>query len=349
MSDAALPAPLVPADVDLRDFGFMPLDVQRLRDSDLATVATGDEFRAAVLVWCAAWHQVPASSVPDDDRWLAKHSGGGPRWKKLKTEALRGFVLCADGRMYHWLVAEKAAEGWNAKLEAEHKRACDRMRKTNHERKDRNEEALPMPSRPHLLSMRVIDGFPCWRAWNSDGTVVNSGGNSNGIPSDCLRKSRLKGSEGKLRDSKGTGTVKGEVQQPLTPTPVTAPASRPRTRDGSDGKGLAVWEAYAAAYLERWHTEPVRNASVNAMLSRLVDRVGSEEAPQIAAFFVGSNKAAYVSARHPVKMLLADAEGLRTQWATNRASTQTAALQADRTAAQGDVFRELKQEYGYGG
>src|SRR5262249_39444810 len=38
------PMPPVPADLDLRDFPFMPLDVLRLRDSDLATLASGDEF-----------------------------------------------------------------------------------------------------------------------------------------------------------------------------------------------------------------------------------------------------------------------------------------------------------------
>lgn len=73
--DVTLPVPLVPAEVDLRDFGFMPLHVSRLRDSDLAALATGDEFRAAVLLWCYSWHQVPAGSLPNDDRVLALRSG----------------------------------------------------------------------------------------------------------------------------------------------------------------------------------------------------------------------------------------------------------------------------------
>lgn len=110
-----LPDPLVPAEVDLRDFAFMPLDVLRLRDSDLSTIATGDEFKAAVLLWCAAWHQVPAASVPNDDRWLARHSGAGPAWRKVRAEALRGFVECSDGRLYHPVVAEKALESWQRK------------------------------------------------------------------------------------------------------------------------------------------------------------------------------------------------------------------------------------------
>lgn len=114
--DDQRPAPLVPHEVDLRDFGFMPLDVLRLRDSDLAALATGDEFKAAVLLWCVAWHQVPAASLPQDDRLLARFSGAGLAWKRLKAEALRGFVECSDGRLYHAVIAEKALESWRAKL-----------------------------------------------------------------------------------------------------------------------------------------------------------------------------------------------------------------------------------------
>ena len=65
-----LPEPLVPADVDLRSFPTMPVDVQALRNSDMAVTATADEFRAAILLWIAAWHQVPAGSLPNDDKIL---------------------------------------------------------------------------------------------------------------------------------------------------------------------------------------------------------------------------------------------------------------------------------------
>ena len=72
-----LPEPLVSAEVDLRDFAFMPLDVQRLRDSDLASDETPEACWAAVLLWCASWHQVPAASLPDDDKALAQYAGYG--------------------------------------------------------------------------------------------------------------------------------------------------------------------------------------------------------------------------------------------------------------------------------
>lgn len=109
---------LVASNVDLRDFVYMPLDVVRLRDSDLAAIATGDAFRAAVMLWCAAWHQVPAASLPTDDRMLARYAGYGrdvAAWSEVKDDALRGFVLCDDGRLYHPVIAEKAVEAWNAK------------------------------------------------------------------------------------------------------------------------------------------------------------------------------------------------------------------------------------------
>jgi hypothetical protein len=136
------PEPLVAAGVDLRNFPFMPLDVRRLRDSDLSLVATGEEFKAAVLLWCAAWHQVPAASLPSDERWLARHSGAGPGWSKVRTEALRGFVLCSDDRLYHRVLAEKAIESWGKKLEqlARTKAATEARRRRQQERNDSRDD-----------------------------------------------------------------------------------------------------------------------------------------------------------------------------------------------------------------
>ena len=76
MTDAR-PEPLVPAEVDLTDFPYLPLDVRRLRDSRLAATATGDEFMSWTLLLCASWHQRPAGSLPDDDVELAQLAGYG--------------------------------------------------------------------------------------------------------------------------------------------------------------------------------------------------------------------------------------------------------------------------------
>jgi hypothetical protein len=90
-----------------------------------------------------------------------------------------------------------------------------------------------------------------------------------------------------------------------------------------------TWEAYRRAYTERYQVEPVRNASVNAILLKFVGAVGQEEAPMIAAFYLQHNEAFYVKKRHPVSLLLHDATGLRTQWATGVKATTGEAKNAE--------------------
>lgn len=124
--------PLTTPDVDLRNFAFMPLDVVRLRDSDLVAQASDAAFRAAVLLWCAAWHQVPAGSLPDDERALAHLSGFGRdlrSWRSVRDEALRGFEKCSDDRLYHPVIAEKAIEAWNKKQAFKKRTAAARATK----------------------------------------------------------------------------------------------------------------------------------------------------------------------------------------------------------------------------
>lgn len=108
-----LPNPLTPADCDLRGYRWMPLDVERVIDSDTFGLSTGDEFKTAFRLWAKSWSQIPAASLPDDDRLLAHLAGlseNMPKWKKVKVVALRGWILCSDGRLYHAVIAEKALE-----------------------------------------------------------------------------------------------------------------------------------------------------------------------------------------------------------------------------------------------
>lgn len=96
--------------------GFM-LNTDLLMASELWALATGDEFKAAVGLWCRAWKQTPPGSLPDDDRVLAAFSGAGKAWPKLKGMALRGFVKCSDGRLYHSTLCEDAVRASAAKAE----------------------------------------------------------------------------------------------------------------------------------------------------------------------------------------------------------------------------------------
>ena len=89
---------------------------------------------------------------------------------------------------------------------------------------------------------------------------------------------------------------------------------------------------------------PVRNATVNGQLANLVARLGAEEAPAVAAFYVRSNNSRYVGAGHSVGMLLMDAEKLRTEWATGRQTTATQARLADRAQSNLNAFAPLIAE-----
>lgn len=112
-------APLTPAEADLQDFAFMPLHVARLRDSDLAAEAHPEACWYAVLLWSAAWHQLPAGSLPAAEAVLARLCGLGrdlKTFRKHRADAMRGWVECDDGRLYHPVVAEQVNASWAEKL-----------------------------------------------------------------------------------------------------------------------------------------------------------------------------------------------------------------------------------------
>lgn len=154
--------PLTPVDCDLSDFAFMPLDVARLRDSELASNETPEACWAAVLLWAASWHQMPAASIPNDDKWIAKQAGYALRgkidkaWNTIRTGALRGWVECSDGRLYHPVVAEKAREAWQAKLKQRWGTECARIKKHN----DRHETDVPKPTFEEWLAQGCPQGQP---------------------------------------------------------------------------------------------------------------------------------------------------------------------------------------------
>lgn len=113
-----LPNPLTPADCDLAGYRWMPLDVERVIDSDTFGLSTGDEFKTAFRLWAKSWKQVPAASLPSDDRLLAHLAGiEVATWRKRKEVALRGWILCNDGRLYHPVIAEKALEAMGRREE----------------------------------------------------------------------------------------------------------------------------------------------------------------------------------------------------------------------------------------
>lgn len=139
------PPPLTPPDCDLAGFGFMPWDYTRFRKSGLVANADPDAILAALLLYGESWQSVPAASLDNDDKALARAAGYGravDAWLTIKAEAMRGFILCSDGRLYHPVVAEKAREAWRKKLEQRHRTFCAAVRKHN-ERNPTDRRASP--------------------------------------------------------------------------------------------------------------------------------------------------------------------------------------------------------------
>ena len=120
-----LPEPLTPSDCDLRGMEWMPLYGDRLLSSETWLEAGPEGRCAALALWWASWKQCPAGSLADSDRVLCQIAGYGmaiKSWHAIKEEAMRGWVKCSDGRLYHPVVCELADEAYA-------RRVKDRQRK----------------------------------------------------------------------------------------------------------------------------------------------------------------------------------------------------------------------------
>jgi hypothetical protein len=273
LTDSVLPPPLVAAEVDLRDFSDMMLDVRKLRDSRFGAEVSGDAFRAGVMLWCAAWHQVPCGSVPDDDIELANLAGYGrfvKEWKKSRAQALQGFVKCSDGRLYHQTVSEKANAAWIKRLEHYYERARDRLRKANKDRTTKGLELIPEITFDAWNAQRLSGGIPMEKADASAGIPTNPPPPKPGIPPE----NALKG------EGEGEGTERESIKSP-------PPAS--------DGTAEAV--AARVVLVAKFKAEEIHPGSV-PLLDQLVAAgvTWDEITPLLPAARKASNALAYIAA-----------------------------------------------------
>lgn len=142
---------------------------------------------------------------------------------------------------------------------------------------------------------------------------------------------------GQVTDHKQTNNrpITDQVAAPPICGALLAPAVAGSPKDELQTELQSVcretWGAYSNAYFDRYGIEPVRNAKVSAQVVHFCKRVARDEAPRIAEHFVSSNSAFYVGRGHQFGNLLADAEKLRTEWATGRSMTSATARQIDST------------------
>jgi hypothetical protein len=109
-------------DVYLGDIGdhdklWMPLYILRLRKSYFYELATNEQLGAAFRLWTAGWIANPAASLRAEDRYIAKVAGYDlsnqnclQYWLQYRDLIKHGWILCSDGRMYHFDLAEIALE-----------------------------------------------------------------------------------------------------------------------------------------------------------------------------------------------------------------------------------------------
>ncbi|WP_223119689.1 helix-turn-helix domain-containing protein [Salinicola corii] len=130
-----------------------------------------------------------------------------------------------------------------------------------------------------------------------------------------------------------------EGAAPPSPSAGLVPAAEPRCAIPPDMPGpkdptcktFKPWANYAVTYRQRYAEWPIWNQRIAGQLSQLVDRVGQDLAPGVAAYFLRCNNEFYVRKGHPVGLMLQDCETLATQMRTGSQMTATRARQIDGT------------------
>lgn len=105
----------------------------------------------------------------------------------------------------------------------------------------------------------------------------------------------------------------------------------------------ATWAAYRSAYFDRYGFEPQRNAQVNASVKALVQRVGQDDAPHVAEFYLQINTAFLTENMHAFEFLTKRANSYWAQWKSNKPMTATLARQIEKTATNRSAVDEAKE------
>jgi hypothetical protein len=138
----------------------------------------------------------------------------------------------------------------------------------------------------------------------------------------------------------GGEVLVGEVITEKQGSPrIELPADMPGPKDQS-AKTFRAWANYAMAYRKRYNIWPAWNAKAGANLSSLIDRIGADDAPRVAAFYVCINDARLIRECHPLGILLSGCEGYRTQYLTGRQINGVTAQQLERKQANFEAGEE---------
>lgn len=286
------PAPLVPPDCDLQDFPFMPLHVARLRDSDMAGEETPEACWYGLLLWASSWHQLPAASLPDSDAVMTKLIGLGKdvkTFRRVKTGAMRHFVLCSDGRWYHPIVAEQALSAWRGKLEQRWRTECARIKKRN----QRDKTEFPAPTFEEFHA-----GLPASSRLSSVSgpSPICPQGQDEDVPETSLdRPENASIQEREKGTGTGTGITKEEASLPAATDVAPADGEKPKTTKKqatqpiwlADPTFTAAWNACTDTMRKRsesrektwpvWRVAAAKAGGAEGLLSALLGYLRNDE------------------------------------------------------------------------
>jgi hypothetical protein len=295
--------PLVPAEVDLTDFPFMPIMIARLKQSRawLACKRKPELAFYMLNLWTASWHARPASSLENDDDVLADLAMCAPQaWKKVKADVMRGWVSCSDGRLYHPVVAERALDAWMQRLNSRrlsaagnakrHKLAFDPKPFDTEMERCRTLIAALMPQswlvkkRLHKGSHSDPTGLPAGETRDADGTL-------DGVAREKEREkerdiySVLKdGGPSPLPDPASGGLPPfRSVLDPPPPLGLTEPAPAPAEHPASSDPSAAERDLFARG-------REVLGTNAGGQIAKLLKAKGSNVALARSAIETASTK-----------------------------------------------------------
>lgn len=224
--------------------------------------------------------------------------------------------------MLHWL----AHKGFIVRYSAGGKAYIEVVNFTKHQNPHKNEKDSEIPS---ISEGCITSDFLGTRSEKISTTRADSLSSD----SDLLIPDSLIPDTHTLPSAENPAPAPSNIQ-------VLKPRAKPKTE--TQQANTNTWDAYTIAYLERYGVEPVRNAKVNSQIAQLVQRLGAEEAPQVAMFYVTINDSFFIRASHELGLLIQRAEGIRTQWLTGRQVNAVTARQMENTQANINAAQEAK-------
>ena len=237
------PLPLVPAEVDLRDFSWMPIEIHRLRRSKAWLICKRKPELGFYMLnlWTAAWHDTPAASLEDDDDVLADLAMCDPsKWLKVREQVLRGWVKCSDGRLYHPVVADLARGAWAQKQAQRQRTEAARLAREQKRQQSMQQSGVAETTENVTKSVAV-----------SVTEIVTA---SNGTEQT---------GEGPERDRNGEGPETLPVVGAAADKPPAAGAAATRgTRLPADWQLPKAWGDWALAKYPQWTAGKVRDEAL---------------------------------------------------------------------------------------